>query len=403
MSERTAVYSLKTNGIQILEEPQEFAVPMIPIVPVIGEEFAVGDKKIRHSVIRFAKEPQQLYNYWLSTQTEHLALQPKAPYIATNAMVAKYQGVWKTANTSNHAVLVYDPDPNAPGMRPQREQPPASSPAHTEQVLRARDAMKATTGIYDAGLGSQSNETSGRAIMARQRESDVGTSEFLDNLAASVSYTGKILLKLIPKIYDTPRLVRILGEDGAEAFKQINQPYPDPVTGEVKEFNLALGEFEAQVSTGPSYTTRRQEAAESMLAFVQTAPQSAQFVMDLIARNMDWPGADEFAARFKKALPPNMQPDPSTPQEQEVVKAAQQKAEEAEQIAKRGQMAQIMKTEADTADKQAETAKTELEAKQLALELMMQNGALQQIVQEQVQAALASMFPVQAPINGGYM
>lgn len=405
-SDRVRIEVTKTNGYEVLEETQVWAGRYLPIVPVVGEEYSVGEQRVRHSVIRFAKDSQQLYNYWLSTQTEHLALQPKAPYVATAKQVAKYADVWKTANTDNHSVLIYDVDTDAPNSRPQREMPPTSSVAFTEQVRRAADSLKATTGIYEASLGEQGNEKSGKAIMARQREGDVGTFEFRDNLNASVEHTGRILIDLIPIIYDTQRMVRILGEDGEEDFAEINkpevdemgQPVLDPQTGQPRvENDLKAGEYGVFVRSGPSYTTRRQEAAESMMQFVQTAPQSAQMVLDLIAKNMDWPGADQFAERFKKMLPPQIQPETDDPEEQAQRQQAAQQAAEVAEMQKRGAMAEIAEKEANAAESQADAQKAAAEAAQVQMEMMLQSGQLQQVIQAAVQAQVAQALAAMAP------
>lgn len=405
-SDRVRIEVTKTNGYEVLEETQVWAGRYLPIVPVVGEEYSVGEQRVRHSVIRFAKDSQQLYNYWLSTQTEHLALQPKAPYVATAKQVAKYADVWKTANTDNHSVLIYDVDTDAPNSRPQREMPPTSSVAFTEQVRRAADSLKATTGIYEASLGEQGNEKSGKAIMARQREGDVGTFEFRDNLNASVEHTGRILIDLIPIIYDTQRMVRILGEDGEEDFAEINkpevdemgQPVLDPQTGQPRvENDLKAGEYGVFVRSGPSYTTRRQEAAESMMQFVQTAPQSAQMVLDLIAKNMDWPGADQFAERFKKMLPPQIQPETDDPEEQAQRQQAAQQAAEVAEMQKRGAMADIAEKEANAAESQADAQKAAAEAAQVQMETMLQSGQLQQVIQAAVQAQVAQALAAMAP------
>jgi hypothetical protein len=341
------------------------------LVYFVGEEYSVGAHRVRHSVIRFAKDSQTIHNYWLSTQTEHLALQPKAPFVGTAKQVQKYADIWKTANKTNHSILIYDVDPDAPGSRPMREQPPASSSAFSEQIARANEGMKATTGIYAAGLGEQGNETSGKAIMARQREGDIGTFEFRDNLNASVEHTGRILIDLIPIIYDTPRMVRILGEDGEEDFAEINKPEVDPQTGEQKvKNNLKLGEYGVQVRSGPSYTTRRQEAAESMLAFVSTMPDAASIVMDLVAKNMDWPGADEFAERFKKALPPQFAPETDDPEEMQARQVAQQQAQEQQEVSKRGVMAEI-------AFKEGQAQKVQAEAQKVQFDIQAEPGRLQ--------------------------
>jgi hypothetical protein len=389
---------VKTNGFEVLEKAQVFPSRFIPIIPVVGEEYSVGEHMVRHSVIRFAKDSQTIHNYWLSTQTEHLALQPKAPFVATAKQIQKYADVWKTANTSNHSVLIYDVDPAAPNSRPMREQPPASSAAFSEQIARAGEGMKATTGIYAAGLGAQGNETSGKAIMARQREGDVGTFEFRDNLNASVEHTGRILVELIPVIYDTPRMVRILGEDGEEDFAEINKPSMDPQTGEQKvENNLKLGEYGVQVRSGPSYTTRRQEAAESMLQFVQTMPQAASMVMDLVAKNMDWPGADEFAERFKKMLPPNIQPETDDPEEQQERQQAAQAAQAQQQTQERMVNADIGEKEAKAAKSTADAQKAAAEAAQTQLETAMQSGQIQGMIQQLVAAQVMQAMQQLAP------
>ena len=166
--------------------------------------------------------------------------------------------------------------------------------------------MKAVTGIYDASLGARSNETSGKAILARQREGDVANYHFTDNLTRSLEHAGRILIDLIPKIYDTQRVIRILGEDDSEEFIEINKSIPG-YDGEPMLLNdLSAGRFDIKVTTGPSYTTKRIEAAESMMSFVQAFPQAGQVAGDLIAGNMDWPGADAIAHRLKKMVPPEL-------------------------------------------------------------------------------------------------
>ena len=412
----------KTNGFEVLEEPVKWPTKHIPIVAVVGEEFNVGEKRVRHSVIRFAKDSQQMLNYWLSAQTEYVALQPKAPYIATAKQVASYKADWQDANNKNRPVLVYDADPLAPGA-PQRAQPPVSAQGITEQILMAKDAMRSTTGIYDAGLGKKSNETSGVAIAQRQRESDVGTSEFLDNFAASIAYTGEIIVDLIPHIYDTERQLMVLAEDGSESFEDVNKRMMTP-EGEQIINALSNGEYAVTVSTGPSYTTKRQESAESMMMFVQANPQAAQYVLDLIAKNMDWPGAEQFAERFKKMLPPQLQPETDDPEEQQARAQAAQEGQKRADLEERAVVADISvkestaaknfasaestaqsgqigaaKTQSDIQKSAAQTEGVQIDNAAKQFELMMQSGQFQQVmnatIQEQVRQALATLAPVQ--------
>lgn len=199
-------------------------------------------------------------------------------------------------------------------------------------------------GLYDASLGARSNETSGRAIMARQREGDVSTFHFIDNLSRAIRHGGRILIDLIPKVYSGERIVRVLGYDGTpqnvrlgagqgdtasgatEAGAGQDQATPiDPATGQAMPvppnmrfdgvYDLAVGKYDLVVEAGPSFSTRRQEAAEQMTEFVRAFPQAAPVLGDLMAKNMDWPGADEIAARLKRLLPPQALEDGGLPPE----------------------------------------------------------------------------------------
>lgn len=291
------------SGAEVLEGPDAWAGRHIPIVPVVGEEVHVGDRTVRHGIVRYAKDPQRLYNYWRTTAAESVALAPKAPWLVTPRQIEGQKAAWQEANRGNPAFLPYNPDPSAPP--PQRIAPAYPPVALFQEAGIAADDMKAVTGIYDASLGARGNETSGRAILARQREGDTGTFVYVDNLARAIRHAGRILVDLIPRIYDTERTLRILGEDGAESFVAINATVAGP-DGPVVLNDLSAGTYDVDVATGPSFATRRLEAAESMMAFVAAVPQAGAVIADLIARNMDWPGADAIAERLRRLLPPGI-------------------------------------------------------------------------------------------------
>lgn len=354
---------VKMASHDVLEGPSEWAGSHIPVVAVCGEELHIGREVVRSSVIRYAKEPQQLFNYWRSAQAEVIALQPKAPYIVTPKQVQGLEPIWKTANTANLPYLPYNPDEDAPG-RPQRETPPVASQAMLQEIALAVDDLKATTGIYDAGLGNASNETSGVAIRQRQLEGDISTSIYVDNLAQAIEQCGRVILDLMPKIYDTERVIRILGQDGAEKVERINAVIVTP-EGPVPINSMLAGRYDVRVSTGPAYSTLRQEAADGMMQFVQAFPQAAPVVGDLIAKNLDWPGAEEMAKRLKSLVPPGViEPDPQdmTPEMQQQMMAAQQ--QQAEQ-----QAMQRAAFEVDMRERVAKVAKLEAEVKKLLTDM----------------------------------
>jgi hypothetical protein len=308
----------KIGGDSVLDK-KDWAGKYIPIVPVYGDAIEIDGKRHLLSLIRFAKDPQRMLNYYRSTETELLALQPKAPFVIAEGQVEGYEDLWNSANTVNYSYLPYKPTTVA-GVAvpaPQR-QGFASVPAGVMQgSLNAESDLKSTTGIYDSALGAHSNETSGVAIRARDHQSDVSTFNFIDNMTRSIRQCGRVVIDLIPKIYDTPRVIRILGEDGSEEMQKVNQltdttdKNGSPIQ---RAFDLSVGQYDVSVSAGPSYTTKREAAAEGMLQLVQTDPQIMGIAGDLIVKNLDWPGAEQIADRIKKALPPNLQDKEDQPQ-----------------------------------------------------------------------------------------
>jgi hypothetical protein len=310
----------KINGYEILEE-QEWAGSCIPVVRVIGNEYEVEGRIYISGLVRNAKDAQRMYNYWTSQEAEMLALAPKAPFIGYGGQFEGYESQWKTANTQNWPYLEVNPDvtdgQGAILPLPQRAQPPMASSGLMQAKLGASEDIKSATGQYNASLGQQSNERSGRAILARQREGDVGTYHYQDNLARAVRYVGRQLVDLIPKIYDTQRIARIIGLDGETKMVKIDPTQAEPVRkiqnqeGIVidKVYNPSVGKYDVVVATGPGYATKRQEALEAMAQLLQGNPQLWTVAGDLFVKNMDWPGAQEMAKRFAKTIDPKLMGD----------------------------------------------------------------------------------------------
>jgi hypothetical protein len=295
----------KVNGNEILEEPVEWSGKFIPIVMVYGKELNIENETEYRGIVRHAKDPQRLYNYMRSTGAELTSLAPKAPYLVTSRMIGAYQAIWDASPKRNYAYLPFDVDPAAPGLIPQRAAPVGVNTGIMAEIQVSDQEMRDTTGLQQASLGMKSNEKSGKAILARQREGDVGSFPFHDNLARALTHQGKILMDLIPKIYDTPRIIRILNRDNSDKFVQVNKPFEED--GMKKVYDLTVGKYDCVVTVGPSYTTQRDETATNMLEFVKVVPQAGPLVGDLLAKNLDFPGSDEIQKRLKLLLPPTLQ------------------------------------------------------------------------------------------------
>ena len=318
-STKSVVKRYVLNGQEILET-DEWEGSFIPVIPVYGEEVYHEGERHFYSLIHFAKDAQRMYNYWRTTTTELVALAPKAPWIGPAGSFDTDLQNWQVANTETLPFLEYDGD-----VPPQR-QPFAGPPAGAlQEALNASDDMKSVMGLHDASMGAQSNEISGVAISKRIREGDTSTFHFIDNMSRAIRHAGIVILDLIPHIYSQDRVLRIIGQDEQPQTVRVNAPFqskeemlPDHAKDQMEAINsvydLRVGKYDVVVKAGPSYTTQREEARNSMIALLQAFPQAAQVTGDLVVESMDWPNADAFAKRLKAILPPGVIDEAQDPQ-----------------------------------------------------------------------------------------
>lgn len=284
------------TGYKILAGPYEWKLNRLPIIRMAGRTISVGDRRVRFGLVRYMKDPVRLRNFWRSIAAEQLGYAPKAQWLATEAAVEGKEDLFRRAHLNRDPLLVY----NDEAEPPQRIDPPQIQMALLNEAQVNTQDMKDVTGIHDASLGIKSNETSGKAIHARQREGDIASLTYYDNGNASIMEAGDVINQLIPQIYDGTRIVRTIGEDEGARLVKINDPM-DPESP-----NLATGKYDVTVTTGASYTTRRVEAAQAMMEAVQVFPQMMEIAGDLVAKAQDWPGAEELAVRLQKVVPPHL-------------------------------------------------------------------------------------------------
>lgn len=370
------------SGVDVLEE-NDWLGKYIPIVPCYGNEFNINGKRYFQGLVRFAKDPARMFNYWRTASTELVALAPKAPFVGAVGAFATDAAKWQQSNNASLPYVEYDV---VEGAAPPQRQPFTGVPAGAlQEALSASDDMKNIMGLHDASLGARSNETSGRAIRARQREGDVSTFNFADNRNRAIAHTGVILVDLIPKHYSAKRMIRCIKEDGSTYAVPINQPVmpqqpgqpwqpgqpeqqfqpvPEEIPGITKIFDVTRGKYDVTVSSGPSFTSKREEAAVQMTEFVRAWPAMIPLAGDLIVKNFDWPGADELAERLKAAMPPQAQgQNPQLMQMQQQMRQMDGQAREA--VGKLSQELQQAKQAA--ADK---TLDAQLKAEELRIKAM---------------------------------
>lgn len=299
-------------GEKIAEETDEPG-RYIPFSPAIGEETVIDGVLDRKGHTRALKDPQRIYNYWTSSAVEHVALQSKTPYIAAAAAIEEYESYWNTANKVNHSVLPYNAYDDLGNVLqpPQRQEPPQMAQGYTMGMQVAANELMMVSGQYQPMMGEPSNERSGKALAERQRQGDNATYHYIDNMAICLRHVAKIVLDLIPHVYDTKRVVQIMAIDGKSYDVEIDpnaaKAYQQELNhaGEVAKriFNPKVGKYEIQADIGPSYGTRREQAFDAYITLLTQAPAFAPSIADLLLQNADFPSADEAARRLRRMVP----------------------------------------------------------------------------------------------------
>jgi len=406
--ETNCVYSCLVYGNGKLEEPTKWGGTMIPIVPQWGDLVVIEGKQIFSGMTRFGRDSQTVHNFEMSTMIEVTAKLPNSPLTATAAMVKGFETQYERMGYDDAPVLMYNIDPQNPNARPQREPMPQLPQALANLAAISGDELKATLGVYDASLGAQSNETSGRAIMARNNQADTANFVYIDNQVKALKRLGEILVDAIPAYYDAERSIRILGDDMAEEYVKINHP----VIGEDGkihiENDLTRGKFDVVCTVGKSYDTARMELADLGQTLAQTPGPIGAIGQFLLIKSLDVPGIDMYVEAIRKQLvnagilPPGEGDQPPPPPQPDPLKLADAQHRQSQAQLNQARAQEIMlkapaeaqKIEAETAEAVSKIPGNEAKGHQT----MIQNG--------QMMPAIGSM-PMTAPVDqdiytGGY-
>ena len=315
----------KLTGMQILEK-RDWAGKYIPVVPVYGQQLIVDSKKKKFGLTRMAKDPQRMYNFWSTALTESVALAPKAKWLLAEGQDEGHEDEWNQANIKSMPVLRYKQTDSEgrPANAPTRLQPEPPPVGITTALEGLNADLMAVVGIYDPSMLPQGNQ-SGKAIQGQQSQVDMTNFHYYDNLTRSIKQTGRIILDLIPHVYDSERALRIIGDDGKGEIVNLNQKTQDEQGVEKILNDVTVGQYDVVMETGPGYNSKRQEAVESMVQMLGIDPQLMQQAGDLVFRNMDFPGADIIADRLAAANPLAQIDDKSEipPQAQMMIKQGQ--------------------------------------------------------------------------------
>jgi hypothetical protein len=287
------------TGFSILSGPYEYRLNRLPVIRMSGRVVNVGGRRVRYGLVRFMKDSVRLKNFFRSVAAEQLGYAPKAKWMATESAVAGREEDLRKAHQTRDPLLIFNDEAEF-GKNVQRVDPPGIEAALLNEAQVNSQDMKDITGIHDATLGIRSNEVSGRAIQARQRQGNLANLTFHDNANAAIVEGGDVINQLLPQVCDGTRIMRAIGEDQQVKFVSLNDPY-DP-----EAINLSVGHYDVAMTVGSSYATRKVEAAQAMMDAVQVFPELMGVAGDIVAKAQVWPEADKLAERLKRTIPPHL-------------------------------------------------------------------------------------------------
>lgn len=333
---RTVMWYLCTPS-EVLESV-EIKCRWIPVFPVVGTEIDIDGKVYRAGLVRNAKDPAMMYNFWMTSATEEVSLRPKTPFIGAEGQFEGHEKKWNQANNRSFPYLEYKPTTvDGQLAPPPSRQPMADVPGGLLMMAsHASDNIKQTTGLFDSSLGASGSATSGKQELAQQKQGNVTNYHYTDNFNRTLRHAGRCLLDMIPHYYDGTRIVRSRGEDGTVTAQQVNV-----WDQEAEKFlhDLSVRQYDVAVTTGPSYATMRAEAADAMVQFGQSWPKLMDVAGDKVVKAMNWPGAEEIAERIARTIPDQIKKDPEDgqpaipPEAQQQIDQLKQQLAEAQQEA----------------------------------------------------------------------
>jgi hypothetical protein len=321
-------------------EERDWPGDYLPIVTVVGKELNVDGEIVRKGIVRDLKDSARMVNYAYSETVQSLALQNKVPYLIADEAIGNNKDIWSSANIENYAYLPWQAytDDGKSNPKPERQSGATMATAQVQLLQLSTEQMRAASGQQNANFGIRSEASSGVGIQRLKAQGEIATFHFPDNLARALRYEDVVLIDLIQKTYDVPKVIRIIGIDGQMDQAQVN-PDMEQAFAEVQQaqsdvskiFNPSIGKYDVVIDTGPSYQTMRQEGADRLVEMTTRNPQIMQVAGDIVMRAQDFPMSEELARRLEKTIPPNLMEDDDQqvpPQVKAILGQAQQREQE---------------------------------------------------------------------------
>ncbi|WP_046970315.1 hypothetical protein [Dyella japonica] len=224
-----------------------------------------------------------------------------------------------------------------------------------QMLAEAKQNIYETSGVTRENTGTSSGDQSGRAILAKQQQGSVTTAELFDNYRQAIQESGLKTLSNCEAFLSLPKVVRIVGADGAMAWLAINQPEFDPATGQVLWNNdITASEADFIVDETDYRETVRMAMSEMLFEMVgRMPPDVAMALLDIAVEMTDLPNKRAIAQRIRQVTGQTAPGQENSPEAQAQAEAKQQQEAQQEQERQQQVDANIRLTNAKTVATQA--------------------------------------------------
>ncbi|HHS83704.1 MAG TPA: portal protein [Gammaproteobacteria bacterium] len=347
---------------RLADMPSPYPHNDFPYVPFWGNrEDRTGAP---YGLIRTMKSPQEESNarlskmMWLLSARRVVADEDAVhDKDALAAEIARADAiVWLNKNRINKTSTAFQVDDNVDLSRQQ-----------FDVMQDAKQSILDTGGVYNQMMGKDvpGGATSGVAIENLVEQGAITLAEMNDNYAYARTKTHELLLSLVKEDIGRDEMEVVVGRNtGRQRSVFLNKWEPDENGRKIKTNNVAHIKTRVDLEEVPNTTTYRRQMLNSLTEITKALPPDIQaVVMPMVIEATDYPRKREMADQVRKAIGIQKPLDQMTPEEQQQVQEAMQKADEDEQFQKELQALQLAEAQAkvEKAEAEAELAKARSE------------------------------------------
>lgn len=287
---------------------------LLPLVFIDGNSVEVRDPANNSSAqmtrpyAYHAKGIQQLFNFAVQTVAQEIENIVQHKFIVPLEAIPKnYMRAYQDIQTANTLIYnqFYKDNPEIRLDAP-REIQRTPTPPIVESVFNGSNRiMQNVLGAYDAVLGANEMDVSGKAINQGAIQSSAASAPYLSGYIRGLNRIAQIMLDLIPKYYVTPRSLPIILPDGKRSYQTVNKPDDENSF----ELRYQPHELNVKVEAGVNTSIQKQVAIDQIIRMMQSSELFANFIntqgLETMLDNLEIRGIEDMkskAAQYMQQL-----------------------------------------------------------------------------------------------------